>query len=834
MNYKNPFNNNAQNIFKYNTNYKKTLDNENDYPLYEPDKDIKNNIYKSNFSLNDKISNQEFEIIHQYYLSKIRPFNSSQNFISCSSEIFPSNEETYSKLGIPISLSLTPITNPDIQDNISIPLINYGSNNIPRCKNQNCEAFINPFVKIIENEEKWICNFCDEENEIEDYFFYDLNNKNEKLGLENKPELCYGSYEFEANKSYYKKNKSPTRAFFMFLFETSVSSINSGFLDASIEGVKDAVNNKIFYNGNDVNISIITYDTYVNFYAYGEKYTQPQMLTVTDEPTFLPTSKINLILNVEENKNKILQILDLIQSTFNKNNINLNHIKDSEKIFSALNGAYLLGKNLGGKILIFSASNAIGKLPQMNGGLDKNATREQIAYSCHDNKEIGVMGINLTNDNISVDLFISAEIEIKLLTLNQLCDFTNGNLYFYKKFDFNLHYKNIFNQIRRVLSRPIIWEGVNKIKFSNNCKIIGFITPILILRNELFVFPTADADQNYIFNIGYNMQDGNENNLKNHKNENNLNIIETKKNFIYIQSSLLYSVGDGKRRIRIHNLCLPLSNNPKIIYESMNAEIISNYYIRMTIDKIYKTKAISNSISYTEAQFRSFIDKVMLNLKRFPENLEYLPYYMMGFFKNRLFFKNEIDNKYDIDLSNYLRTKFQKMYLKELLSYIIPSIYYLNDISKGNNIGVFDKEPERLNLPKNISCSQKEMEEKGLYLIDTGYFLILYIRKKVNKKFLQKLFGVDDINLINANNINEDNVFEEKNYFKERLMNIINYIRKEKSNFQNLIFVFEGTEAEKIVKGCLIEDNNCKWFPLSYEKFYKNYIEDSLNFSFGY
>ena len=833
MNYKNPFNNNAQNIFKYNANYKKTLDNENDYQLYEPDQDIKNNIYKSNFSLNDKISNQDFEIIHQYYLSKIRPFNSSQNYISCSSEIFPSNEETYSKLGIPISLSLTPITNPDIQDNISIPLINYGSNNIPRCKNQNCEAFINPFVKIVENEEKWICNFCDEENEIEDYFFYDLNNKNEKLELENKPELCYGSYEFEANKSYYKKNKSPTRAFFMFLFETSVSSINSGFLDASIEGVKDAINNKIFYNGNDVNISIITYDTNVNFYAYGEKYTQPQMLTVTDEPTFLPTSKINLILNVEENKNKILQILDLIQSTFNKNNINLNHIKDSEKIFSALNGAYLLGKNLGGKILIFSASNAIGKLPQMNGGLDKNATREQIAYSCHDNKEIGVMGINLTNDNISVDLFISAEIEIKLLTLNQLCDFTNGNLYFYKKFDFNLHYKNIFNQIRRVLSRPIIWEGVNKIKFSNNCKIIGFITPILIVRNELFVFPTADADQNYIFNIGYNKQDGNENNLKNQKIENNLNIIETKKNFIYIQSSLLYSVGDGKRRIRIHNLCLPLSNDPKIIYESMNAEIISNYYIRMTIDKIYKTKAISNSISYTEAQFRSFIDKVMLSLKRFPENLEYLPYYMMGFFKNRLFFKNEIDNKYDIDLSNYLRTKFQKMYLKELLSYIIPSIYYLNDISKGNNIGVYDKESERFNLPKNIACSQKEMEEKGLYLIDTGYFLILYIRKKVNKKFLQKLFGVDDINLINAN-INEDNVFEEKNYFKERLMNIINYLRKEKSNFQNLIFVFEGIEAEKIVKGCLIEDNNCKWFPLSYGKFYKKYIEDSLNFSFGY
>ena len=130
-----------------------------------------------------------------------------------------------------------------------------------------------------------------------------------------------------------------------------------------------------------------------------------------------------------------------------------------------------------------------------------------------------VIGLNLTNDNMSVDLFITAEININLLTLNQLCEFTNGNLYFYKKFNFELHYKNIFNQIKRVLSRPIIWEGINKIKFSNNCKITGFITPILIVGNELFIFPTADADQNYIFNIGYGKQNENGNNLKYEQND---------------------------------------------------------------------------------------------------------------------------------------------------------------------------------------------------------------------------------------------------------------------------------------------------------------------------
>ena len=214
-------------------------------------------------------------------------------------------------------------------------------------------------MKFIDSGERWVCNFCNHINDTEDHYFCDVDKNGNRLDIDTKPELCGGSYEFEVNKSYYKKNKKPTRALFMFLIETSLSAINSGFLEASIEGIKYAINNNIFYNGNDVNISIITYDTNVSFYSYGEKFTQPQVLTVTDEPTFLPTSKINLILNIED-KDKILQILDLIQTTFNKNNLLLkNHVKDSEKFFSALNGAYLLGKNLGGKILIFSASNTL-------------------------------------------------------------------------------------------------------------------------------------------------------------------------------------------------------------------------------------------------------------------------------------------------------------------------------------------------------------------------------------------------------------------------------------------------------------------------------------------
>ena len=376
MKRKNPFdnisNNNEEDYSE--NNYNNFYNSKNLISNNFPSKNYVSNNYsldlpKKNSEL---IEDAEFEIIRHEYNNKIKPLNCTPNYISTTSEILPSDGQTLSQLGLPIGISISPLNNSIPDDDI--PVIDYGSNNIPRCKNQNCCAYLNPFVKFIENGEKWICNFCGEENDTEDHYFCDLDKNGERLDVNSKPELCCGSYEFKTNKSYWKKNKTPTKALFIFLIETSLNAIDSGFFSACVESIKEVINNELFYNGNKTNISIITYSTNVSFYSYGEKFTQPQMLIVADEPVFLPTSKNNLILNMGDEKEKILQIIDFIQNTFNRNNQNIinNNIKDSEKLFSALNGAYLLGKNLGGKIIIFSSSNILSNLPKMNGGLDKN------------------------------------------------------------------------------------------------------------------------------------------------------------------------------------------------------------------------------------------------------------------------------------------------------------------------------------------------------------------------------------------------------------------------------------------------------------------------------
>ena len=793
---------------------------------------INQNAYNNNY--NDQSIDEEFNQIKNEFESKIKPLNCSSEYISTTSNILPSNEETLSKLSIPISISLCPMKNTGIE----LPLINYGDKSIPRCPNANCRAYLNPFVKFIDGGEKWICNFCGLINNTDDYYYCDVDKNGERLDIKEKKELCCGSYEFIANKSYWKRGKTPTEAMYFFIFETSLGAIDNGFFNACVESVKDVISNESFYNGNKVKISIITYNLGVDFYSFNEKYSQPQMLTVNDDPIFLPTNTNNLIFNLEKDKDKILQTLDLIQNTFNRNNQNIinNNIKDSQQIFQAIIGAFLIGKNKGGKIILFSSSNILSTIPKMKEGIEPNMTKEQLAYSPLDNKKLRNIGINLTNENIGCDIFACADSKINTLTLNQVCEYTNGHLYFFKKFNIDLHYKNIFNQIRRVLTRPISWEGVNRTRFSLGYRISSYSTPILITNIDLFIFPTCDSDQNYLFSISP-PPIKKEEDEENEKKTNFYNNSTPKENYVYIQSALLYSYGDGTRRIRVHNLCLPISSNIRYIYNEVNSELLASYYLKDTIDKIYKTKNISNAIISTDTQFKHFIDRVMsvqhkMNNELLP-NLEYLPLYMIGMFKHRIFCKEEVDKNYDIDISNFLRISLQKLSFQEVLSFIVPSIYSLHELEDDKNLGTYNSETNEFNIPNIISSSKSFMEENGLYLIDNGYLLIIYVKKGVSPYIIKNLFGVEDLKFLTMI-INEDNIFGEDNgnEFKDRIKNILDYIRGGKSIFQNLIFVFEGAGGERIINESLIEDNYCQWFPMDYGNFYKKYIRE--NTSFGY
>jgi protein transport protein SEC24 len=247
------------------------------------------------------------------------------------------------------------------------------------------------------------------------------------------------------------------------------------------------------------------------------------------------------------------------------------------------------------------------------------------------------------------------------------------------------------------------WETVMRTRFSKGYRISNFITPTLISNGDLMILSTIDSDQAFALQIecissnteANKNQDSNS--IKSYNDDN-------PEPFLHIQSAVLYTHGDGTRRIRVHNACLPIVNRLIDVFEGIDAECLSTFFLKSTIDKIFKTKKMSNSILQFSSMAKNMMSAALSaqqSLKKeVPENLIPLILYILGSLKNRVLCKDEIERKLDIDLSNYMRIKLQKLSTFDVQSFIYPRIYPLQSVLENPNIGVFNEDNSLCELPQ--------------------------------------------------------------------------------------------------------------------------------------
>ena len=769
---------------------------ENDNSQYNYSKD-----YSSSFENNN---NKELD-------SKYKNLNCSKEYLRSTINIFPKYESQLNQLKIPIGVIISPSS--IYTKKGEFPLISYGEDNeVPRCKNENCKAFVNPFIKIIDND-KWQCNICKAVNKMEDYFYKNDEEKEAKIELNN------GSYEFLLNKSYWKNNRPPNKLNYYFVIDISYKSIESGFAQCSLEIIKDCLINNYFYNYDSfpIKICLITYDTSVHFYSINEKSNQFTMYCTNEnneKDLFVPTFRDNLLVSLKENKNKFVQIIESIQNNiYNQSTQKEKKEKNATKIYEAIKCVNLLGNTLGGKILVFSGSD-LKNLEIMNDKKDENDNEYEKEKGYDKNlerggKKLGQLGIDVTYNSFSINVFQASDEFCKILTINQMCDNSNGNLYFYKNFNSELHYKNLYNQIKRILTNETQLEGTLKLRISNGYYINEYITSVLLYNRRLFVFPTHDSDEKYIVQLSMLTQEE----LAERK------IINDIDDYIYMQSCLLYSHGDGTRRMRVHNLCLPISTNNKDIFDSIDPEFLACFLAQKSSHLIFKYKNIEKSMNKIENQFvnmmKEYFNAQEYNNKNLNEDMCKLILLFLGVMKLCIFNPKKISGILnDIDLCNFFRLKIVRMTVEEILCFIYPRIYLLDNIL---NL-------EQEDFPDTVNDSFEGINQGNLFLVDNGFYLTLYCKKNLDKNICKNLFGEDDYNNINFLEINENNVLEGEN--KEngigiKIKNLVEYIREGKSLYQNLIFVFEGINDENFLKEILVEDNFNKAYPYDYNKFYE-------------
>merc|ERR1712083_492509 len=155
------------------------------------------------------------------------------------------------------------------------------------------------------------------------------------------------------------------------------------------------------------------------------------------------------------------------------------------------------------------------------------------------------------------------------------------------------------------------------------------------------------------------------------------------------------------------------------------------------------------------------------------EALQFLPLYIMGMLKSSAF---RSTNDVTADLRTYIWNRLGGMTVSQMVAYYYPRMMALHNIP--DTCGVPD-EQGHITLPDMLNLTRDSMTLDGVYLLEDGDTILLWIGKAVDVGFLQAVFGVLSLELLDTS-VAERVVGTRSNHTSMKIANIIRQVRSER------------------------------------------------------
>ena len=139
----------------------------------------------------------------QFAQSREEPFegedfgdlSADKSLLRVTTDRVPNSASLAKDCGIPLAILVKPFG--ELPSGEEIPSTNFNKKTIVRCKE--CRAYANPFIKFIDNGSRWICNFCQIDNNTESYYYSPLDANGKRTDIDQRPELYSGSVDLIAS-----------------------------------------------------------------------------------------------------------------------------------------------------------------------------------------------------------------------------------------------------------------------------------------------------------------------------------------------------------------------------------------------------------------------------------------------------------------------------------------------------------------------------------------------------------------------------------------------------------------------------------------------------------
>ena len=582
----------------------------------------------------------------------------------------------------------------------------------------------------------------------------------------------YSFYEINANSDYILH--TPMSSNFVFCINLTQKLKNLSVLKCVCDTIRYITENDIIENVRSYFGAVGFTEKNVLFFKFNQNGVS--VLEIGGDEVFLPYVQKDLLVPFDDNKENILRLCDIIEHLYDDDEENKKaSVVNENKSELAIRCSKELLRNKGGKIIMINSGKP---------GKDK-AFYEK-------------MGKELLELSVSIDIFqIQYQKEPQGLdVIGEVCSLTNGNLYYFKNFNISMQYNSLFQQIIKVFPKQRAYDVKMQVCTPEYIE-IELLTPITAH------VPMIDKDDCFSILLRFRQKEKGDNN-------NNQTIDN-----VPIQFNLVYTDLNGATYIRVISRVIPTVRSSSDYLQSINLESATATIVKTMIKEIYRTNNIANSIAKIN---QLYIMQSLHNIKSFKykEFLDQLIMCFLGVMKSKAFCVNPGKFKIDPDLVSYIHYKLFKCNHMELLSILIPKVYNIGKLIKG------EETLENLLLsPTGLSSSY--IEDSSIYIIDNYFYTIVYFTNGASANDnIKKFFGEEmNFNSVGTFFQKEEDIFSSDTFEVEKCQEMVDYIRRSRDIYGEVFFSFEGSMSEKMVKEIFILDSNCPWFAFSYSEYYK-------------
>ncbi|XP_054453497.1 protein transport protein Sec24B isoform X2 [Anoplopoma fimbria] len=700
----------------------------------------------------------------------LKKVNCSPQTFRCTLSSIPQTQALLNKARLPLGLLLHPFR--DLQQ---LPVIT--SNTIVRCRS--CRTYINPFVTFLD-QRRWKCNLCYRVNDVPDEFMY--NPVTRSYGEPHKrPEVQNATVEFIASSDYMLRPPQP--AAYLFVLDVSHNAVEAGYLKYFCESLLDNLDK--LPGDTRTRVGFLTFDNTIHFYNLQEGLSQPQMLVVSDiDDVFIP-SHDSLMVNLKESKELVKDLLTSLPGMFSQSR------ETQSALGPALQAAFKLMSPTGGRITVFQT-----QLPTLGAGSLQSREDPNQRSSTKGVQHLGPatdfykkLALDCSGQQIGVDLFLLSSQYTDLASLSCMSKYSAGSIFYYPSFHY-IHnpaqLEKFQKDLERYLSRKIGFEAVMRIRCTKGLSIHTFHGNFFVRSTDLLSLANVNPDS--AFAVQMSIEDS-----------------LADSSLACFQAALLYTSSKGKRRIRVHTLCLPVVNQLSDVYAGADVQAITCLLADMAIDRSITSSlsdardALTNAVVDLVSAYKSNVSNLQQSGLVIPSSMRLFPVYILSLLKQKAL---RTGTSTRLDERVFAMCEFKTQPLEQLMRMVHPDLYRLDNMSDQGALHLNDTVVPQ---PHLLHLSSETVSRDGAFLMDCGNAFYLWIGKCCNDMFIRDVLGCPNYTSIPAN---MSHIPELETTLSERVRAFLDWLQDNRAFSTTIHVLKDDASAKATFFQYLVEDRS--------------------------